>query len=241
MYKIFCENENVRFSKVEAGYVVADLGRNEYFYIDGNRAEIFDAIIRLIDGGGSGVASLSLDDIAMGQVEILESLLSEGLLVARNGKLHVRARRIIWGEKDTFRPWPNGRRHGIKAMHVIVLLISIATAACVRWIDRPSVAVSVVRLARRISRQKANVSDVEIAEVYENFCALRRFFYTARDRCFFDSMVVSIFMGLLGYGPSWVFGVQLAPFKAHCWVKANETLLTDKLSGVVSYTPLFAI
>jgi hypothetical protein len=38
-----------------------------------------------------------------------------------------------------------------------------------------------------------------------------------------------------------VFGVHAAPFTAHCWVQAGDTVLNDRLENVSTFTPILAL
>ncbi len=59
--------------------------------------------------------------------------------------------------------------------------------------------------------------------------------------CLFDSLALLKFLARYGQYPRWVFGVQLGPFGAHCWVQSGDIVLNDTVERVRSYTPIMVI
>lgn len=241
LVSLYYENDYLRFSRVENGYIIADLRCNEYHYIDDEKSRLIDELVRrAADGEGHAVA-VSFGEISKYNNAAAVELVSEGLLSVREGAIHIAPYRLTWAKQNLCLPWPNRRKKGTGVWRIAIFLLSFGWATVIKWIDRPSLAVASVKLAKKIGGQKKHVQDADISYAYDDFCSLRRYLYTAHDRCFYDSMVVSIYMALLGYNSCWVFGAQLYPFRAHCWVKVDETLLTDQLALIVGYTPLFAV
>jgi hypothetical protein len=70
------------------------------------------------------------------------------------------------------------------------------------------------------------------------FVHLRPLFFTSRDACLLDSLTLLNFLARSGIFPSWVFGVRTAPFVAHCWVQADDTVFNDNPDYVRGYTPI---
>jgi hypothetical protein len=59
--------------------------------------------------------------------------------------------------------------------------------------------------------------------------------------CLFDSLALVRFLSRYDLYPDWVFGVQEAPFSAHCWVQAGAVVLNDHLDNVSGYTPIMTV
>ncbi|UHH10115.1 lasso peptide biosynthesis B2 protein [Luteimonas fraxinea] len=59
--------------------------------------------------------------------------------------------------------------------------------------------------------------------------------------CLLDSLALLRFLARRGLRADLVFGVTGAPFSAHCWLQAGETILNDTLGNVESYTPIRVI
>jgi hypothetical protein len=98
-----------------------------------------------------------------------------------------------------------------------------------------------------IERQKDECGGVgsfdadEVRRLVAAFSCLRLFFYTPRERCLFDSLVLTRF--LIGYGvaPSLVIGVTMRPFHAHCWVQFGDAVLVGELDFIRRYGPILVI
>jgi hypothetical protein len=73
------------------------------------------------------------------------------------------------------------------------------------------------------------------------FDRLRPFAFTARNACLFESLAMIEFLASFGVAASWVFGVQTAPFCAHCWVQLGDTVINDTVERVRGFTPIMAV
>lgn len=40
---------------------------------------------------------------------------------------------------------------------------------------------------------------------------------------------------------NWVYGVEIEPFNAHCWVQQSDLLFNDIIEEVQRYTPIMAV
>ena len=79
-----------------------------------------------------------------------------------------------------------------------------------------------------------------VAEITSRFDRLRPWF-PRKYLCLFDSLALIEFLARHNEFPTWVFGVQTEPFRAHCWVQQGEAVLNDRLDRVRSFTPIMAI
>ncbi len=72
------------------------------------------------------------------------------------------------------------------------------------------------------------------------FRALRGFF-PRNYLCLFDSLALLHFLAAHDIYASWVFGVQSDPFKAHCWLQNNNTVLNDTVERALSFRPIMVV
>lgn len=72
------------------------------------------------------------------------------------------------------------------------------------------------------------------------FAALTRWI-SARDRCLPRSIAMTRLLFSEGVPVDMVFGVASRPFRAHCWVQLQSTVLNDRLENVQNYTPILVI
>lgn len=97
---------------------------------------------------------------------------------------------------------------------------------------------------RRVERRKPSYATVpdynEISDLYGIFQALRPY-YPRPYLCLFDSLALIHFLARYGLFPQWVYGVQLEPFNAHCWIQVDDRVINDTVDGVRNYTPIMSI
>lgn len=73
------------------------------------------------------------------------------------------------------------------------------------------------------------------------FFRLRPFFFRSHDACMLRSLALAHFLFQFGFTCRWVFGVQDAPFCAHCWLAYESFLVNDTLERVSGYTPILEV
>jgi hypothetical protein len=71
--------------------------------------------------------------------------------------------------------------------------------------------------------------------------ALRRADVPIQRSCVPDSLALMRLLWRKGLDADLYFGVRLDPFAAHCWVQAEDYLLSDPLANVLSFTPVFRL
>jgi hypothetical protein len=81
-------------------------------------------------------------------------------------------------------------------------------------------------------------SAVELISVYYR---LRPYLFVGSDSCLFDSLALLNFLASFSLFPEWVFGVQMAPFVAHCWLQHEDVVLNDTPARVCSYVPIMSV
>jgi len=78
-------------------------------------------------------------------------------------------------------------------------------------------------------------------ELTSVFLYLRAFFYTQKDKCLFDSIVLMNFLASYRVYPTFVFGVKTVPFSAHCWVQCDQFVLNCASELAQGYSPIAVI
>lgn len=59
--------------------------------------------------------------------------------------------------------------------------------------------------------------------------------------CLFRSYLLLWFLALQGLSASWVFGVSLFPFEAHCWVACEDFLLAERAERVAGFSIIHSV
>jgi hypothetical protein len=114
------------------------------------------------------------------------------------------------------------------------LLASARAAGSLRWSSLEHIA-SAVTSARREEEPSALLATLELARVFQR---LRRWFFSEKNRCLFNSLSLVYFLQRYGYFPYWVIGVQTAPFAAHAWVQRDRIVLDGDPEKVGHFAPI---
>jgi hypothetical protein len=101
--------------------------------------------------------------------------------------------------------------------------------------------ISYIDARKQRSRRLSHTFDFDYARtLVEAFYTLRPW-YPRSYLCMFDSLALLHFMAWFGSFPEWVFGVTAEPFKAHCWVRAGNTVVNDTLERTGAFTPIMRV
>jgi hypothetical protein len=114
------------------------------------------------------------------------------------------------------------------------LLASLRAARSLRWSSLENIA-SAVTSARREEGPSALLASFELALVFRR---LRRWFFSEKNRCLFNSLSLVYFLQLYGYFPYFVIGVQTVPFTAHAWVQKDGIVLDGDPEKVGHFAPI---
>jgi Transglutaminase-like superfamily len=114
------------------------------------------------------------------------------------------------------------------------LLASVRAAGSLRRSSLENIA-SAVTSARREEGPSALLATLELARVFQG---LRRWFFSEKNRCLFNSLALVYFLQRYGYFPYFVIGVQTAPFAAHAWVQRDRIVLDGDPEKVGHFAPI---
>ena len=76
------------------------------------------------------------------------------------------------------------------------------------------------------------------ADLLATFSRMRVWFYTARDQCLLDSMILSVFLTKSRVPCRFVIGVATKPFSAHAWVEIGDAVANDVIDHAQDYLPI---
>lgn len=95
---------------------------------------------------------------------------------------------------------------------------------------------------RRKRQQIPSTPDLgKIKDLVEIYKVLRPLFFTAKDHCLFDSLALIEFLARYAQYPTWVFGVKMGPFSAHCWVQDHNFIYNEAFDIAHDFTPIMAV
>jgi len=103
------------------------------------------------------------------------------------------------------------------------------------------------RIGRTIATARARRSamregrDEDAAERLAGSYAANRWVNPIPQRCLIDALALDHLFLSRGIRTTFVFGVRLAPFRAHCWLQTSSTILTGTAAEARSYTPILVV
>ncbi len=95
-------------------------------------------------------------------------------------------------------------------------------------------------LKRRAKPHESSPATARLRMVVSHFRRVSLWFYSRRNECLFDSLLLTRFLYCHGIAPTLVIGVSTKPFSAHAWVQVLDVMLTDAPELALQTTPIFA-
>lgn len=131
-------------------------------------------------------------------------------------------------------------RPRITARDVLQVLAAAATAkALLKWRQIDAI---VIRVRKRKEQRAKEEFNLDAARpIVAAFLYLRPLYFTTKDECLFDSLVLVELLAHHALFPSWLFGVSTNPFKAHSWVQAGDYVLNDQPERISRFTPILVV
>jgi Transglutaminase-like superfamily len=81
-------------------------------------------------------------------------------------------------------------------------------------------------------------SQENIRSLVTLFAKLRVWFYTAKDQCLLDSLVLLAVLRKYNVPSTITIGVAPKPFSAHAWVQVHDYVVDDSVEHVREFTPI---
>lgn len=124
------------------------------------------------------------------------------------------------------------------------LRMAVASATALRWAGqamRPTHIAATVEKLRgtkaRVGVPGADTPATAIASLY----ASCRWAIPVTPRCLIDALALDRILLSRGLVASMVFGVQLDPFRAHCWLQTPERVLSGTAAEARAFTPILVV
>lgn len=113
-----------------------------------------------------------------------------------------------------------------------------AAAARLRWGRLENTVAAVAR--RKAMRADRPLDLTKARHLTAVFQRLRGLF-PANYLCLFDSLAMIEFLARYDVYPTWVFGIRLEPWSAHCWLQQAQFTFNEGVEEAACYTPIMAI
>lgn len=131
---------------------------------------------------------------------------------------------------------PNRPKFGI----VDLVRFYLACWKASRLLKRRHISQIVARVRRRKGRAPV---DVRLDELRRQLLIFRRLrpWYPRSYLCLWEAVALLEFLARRRLFPEWVFGVQIEPFGAHCWLQTADKVLNDDTEYAQQFTPIMAV
>lgn len=226
--------KNVKFCHVDGSAIFLDIPNDKYQYINSKQAEALQKLGKT--GGEDGRLTPS-----KASFDILSGLVSEGLLTY-NSDCGVEI-------KPTSHPSPTASvydNYWERTLHPTVTLnLLIAHWSARRDVTSKSFSKLLETATRKkLATKRSTPSSPKkdgVLESAQQIVDSRSFLYSSFDKCYLDSYTFFLYFINKGISVYWVFGVDLFPFKAHCWIEYQGVVLNDSLERTLAFTPIHII
>ena len=214
--------------------VFLDLHRNKYLCLD----EPTSFAVQKMIGSNQTLTDPVTSSSDLAYMDVIAELCKRGVLT--------RASRNTSDSMMSFLP-PNSELSASRSDEFTLLMIdvvnyvlsvAIATALLqffpIRWICAVA-----SRLGGKASRCMRLVDIEKARRVLSAYSKLK--IYSLRRRsCLSESLCLKIFMSRYRLYPSWVFGVRMKPFEAHCWLQDGGLVFNDTVAYVKDFTQIMS-
>lgn len=242
--------EHVFLCVVDASAILLDLHNDKYISLDPEKTKVLLPL--LLDGRqkcsvfvnrtfNRGARNLS-GEYARKEDEVTKlvgDLISQKLLTSDITKSREQTPLTINIPSLDLSGYAFDNRPNITLGHISRFFMSCAVASLkLRFISTERVVNSVKKRRRRNS---INVGLDKTRDLVEIFNILRPLFFTSKGHCLFDSLALIEFMARYSIYPTWIFGVKMGPFLAHCWVQDDHFIYNESLAQAHYFTPIMAV
>lgn len=175
--------------------------------------------------------------------DLLQSLAQRNLLttIAEEGKRCELTTMQAAPLRAINRHAPTSRQRRIRLRDIYNFVRATLCAwTCVRFRKFYEGVAMVKRSRGRNATEPSKMSLSEYSELVAIFGKLRPLF-PHEYLCLFESLSLVMFLSYYGCPANWIFGVQVGPFAAHCWVQVGDVALNDTVEQLRTFTPIMIV
>lgn len=213
---------DLAFCFVQRRAIFLDVVADRYFSLDGPAGDSFS---RLVAG----------KPLSPADHDALTRLVARGILESKGvGSVLAPCRHPAPRHSylDAHLASPDARRLPSVAWHLAATNLGLRRLPLADMVQR-------VALAKKRSGMP-NPAGADLRKLAQTYEWTRRFIMPL-DRCLVRAIALAGQAAGAGHPIDLVFGVQLRPFGAHCWVEYEGMVLDDRLDHVRNFTPILAV
>lgn len=132
-------------------------------------------------------------------------------------------------------------RRGIPLTHAVQFFTAFLKVSLRGRRNKLSVLLEWLRQGQSSIHRKHAVKWDNARRQLASFLWLRTWCYTARQRCLFDSLVLSVYLTKGMVPCTFVIGVAARPFLAHSWVQIGESVVNDTAEHAQSFKIILSV
>jgi hypothetical protein len=208
--------------------VFLDLKQDDYVLVRGEAATALRALSSTARGG----------EMPLQSNESLRELLEAGLLT-----MDPEAGRIIEPTRTQlaleplvdFESLAEARHGAVHFWHFTVACIVAAAKLYLKPIERTIASVQ--------RRKRVHASPLNTERACELTCIFQRLrsFFPRNYLCLYDSLALIEFLARYQIFPTWVFGIRLEPWAAHCWVQEGPLIFNEDVEEAAAYSAIMTV
>lgn len=228
---------NVYACEVPGGAVFLDLDSLQYSAIDAQCVPVLRRAVR--NWVPNAALRWPADTDTSSQAALLEALFAKGLLcVAPPDRAH-----FPCPPRPTTACTPNWNlRASTITSTTLLLQIAWTYLRTILFLRTRQLRLLVNRLPEVVGVRASDSGPSQpLKLLVTQFVKLRVWFYTARDACLLDSLVMTSVLRRHKIDARLHIGVAVAPFSAHAWVQVGSCVLDDTVEHVCEYTPILVL
>ncbi len=219
--------------------VLLDLKNDRYLVVDAEQAARLGHLVGDWPTPASWQRSVECNMSSTPDTELIATLCSM-----------LEERLITDARPKTRGKWPNPDTHVRRALFGSVVdqpalrtrdVLAFVRAALISQLEVSLLPIRYVVRGLERRRSKLSMPRIEVRRLRSavlSFMRLRPFLFRSRDCCFLYCVALSRYLYHCGIPTYCVFGVQDAPFAAHCWLEHENIVLNDTPEHVSGYTPI---
>lgn len=219
MYFAYQLDDGTAFCITNGQTIFLDIAKNRYFSLSPSLDAVFQRLI----------TENSTDHLRSGDWQRLERA---GVFSAEQACSSITRLEIQSAQQELSLDEPSPG-FGMASCVFTQAMVSMRThRKTLAWLPR-----SLQRRRMTMKSELSAFSWTSIARAFSTTAPLR----PRAEHCL-TSSIAFLFAGLTrNLDAQLVFGVHSAPFTAHCWVQANDTVLNDRLEKVRTFTPILVL
>lgn len=102
----------------------------------------------------------------------------------------------------------------------------------------------IAKIAAHVIRRKASHRvELNLEDLRRQLSIFRRLrpWYPRAYLCLWDSLALIEFLATRRHFPDWIYGVQVEPFGAHCWLQVGDKVLNEDTEYAKQFVPIMLV